>query len=173
MPDLDTRAPIGRIEWRRARHAATADEAPPVPAFGAPVYHCYRFESVKHNPVYDAEGTVMLRTPSSGRGWRANPWHQFQEHTWLSAEEALGWLGDRLRELAGKLGHPDRVGAQTLLDVLDGCRAQLSSLQSACQIAVDLPHQGTAAFAIVASWDRSAIHPWLVGLAARPRQEVR
>lgn len=160
MSDLATAPPVGQIEWRQARDAAGGTELP-LPVLGTPVYHCYRYESMRHNPVYDADGTILLRPPISERGWRANPWHQFEDRSWLSSEEALGWLGDRLREVATTLRPTNRAASQAVMEALDDCKSALSSMQSACQTVIHLPARGTVAFAIVASWDPTATHPLL------------
>jgi hypothetical protein len=160
VSDLATAPPVDRIEWRRARHAEADTELPP-PAPGTPVYHCYRYESSRHNPVYDADGTILLRLPVTERGWRANPWHQFEDRTWLSSEEALGWLGDRLRDVAWALRPTNRAASQAVMKALDDCKGALFSMQSACQTVIHLPARGTVAFAIVAAWDLTETHPLL------------
>jgi hypothetical protein len=153
--------------------AAEAPETPrePVLPAGGPVYTCYRYESSLHGPIRASDDTIVVRLPDNARDWAKNPFHQFAQATWPTADEATGWLGDELQRIAKALRPGNPEAARSVEAVLDGCADDLDTLQSACQTVLHLPGAGTIALAIVARWQAGAIHP-LVAQGAAARSEA-
>lgn len=143
----------------RPRRPRTAVDAPR--PSGAPVYHCYRYERAEHGMPRESDGTVVLALPATARAWHKNPWHQYESVTFLDSEVAAGWLGDQLRAAAALLLPADATALDRFTEQWARCRQALFSLESACHTSVDLPDGNLIGLAIVAVWDRTAIHPRL------------
>jgi hypothetical protein len=140
-------------------HGQTAVGAPR--PGGAPVYHCYRYVRAEHGRPCEGDGTIVLALPATARAWHKNPWHQYEAATFLESEVAAGWLGDQIRAAAAPLLTADPATAARFAKEWARCRQELNSLQSACHTSVELPEGNLIGLAIVAVWDRNAVHPLL------------
>lgn len=157
---LNERKAGARRTQERNSHPPGARGCDPEPT-GTATYRCYRYDRTEHGLPMDAEGTVLLNLPSVARIWHRNPWYQFEADVFLDAGTASAWLGVELREAAHRLRGTDPAAERRITMYRQACEKALFSLDSACQVIMDLPGGNLLGLAIVAIWDSTATHPLL------------